>query len=79
MYWVGYCWSGVFTVTVVEPCDTDTSEPFLIASITVANVANPNNSPTLAKILPSTAPSGGQKNEPIIKPILIIKQVQKAT
>lgn len=75
---ISYFSSLLFTVTVVEPCDTDTSEPFFIASITVASVAKPNNSPTLAKILPSTEPSGGQKNEPIINPILIIKQVQKA-
>ena len=78
MYWVGYCWSGLFTVTVVEPCDTDTSEPFLIASITVANVANAKSSPTLANIEPSITPIGGTKKLPIIKPILNIKQTQKA-
>ena len=78
MYWVDYCWSGVFTVTVVLLCVTDTSEPFLIASITVANVAKPNSSPTLAKIDPSTTPIGGTKKLLTIRHILNNKQIQKA-
>lgn len=75
---ISYCWSGLFTVTVVEPCETDTSEPFFIASITVASVAKANNSPTLAKIDPSITPIGGTKKLPKINPILNIKQIQKA-
>lgn len=70
--------SGLLTVMLVLLCCTVTSDPFLIASITVANVANAKSSPTLAKIEPSTNPIGGQKKDPTMRAILVNKQVQKA-
>ena len=72
------CESGLLIPMVVLLCVTVTSAPFFMASITVANAANPNISPTHAITEPSTTANGGIKNDTVINIILNNNVTQKA-
>lgn len=59
--------SGFWTVTSMSFFLIVTSEPFLMASITVAKVAKAKSSPVAARTLGSIAPVGGSMKETIMR------------